>query len=624
VQVDEYAVGDQEHPAVASDALGNFIVVWQSYGSSPLNNPSDSSSWSVQGQRFASDGTRLGLQFQVNSYITSYQWSPAVASGAAGKFVVVWESNGSSGGDSSGFSIQGQRFAADGTLLGAQFQVNSYTTGAQRIPTVTSDAAGHFVVVWPSAGSSGTDKSDYSIQGQRFAADGTPFGGQFQVNTFTTGTQHFPAAASDAMGRFFVAWTSAGSSGTDSSGYSVQSQRYGFPTITVGSSSPGTGGGSGCTLRDALTAAASGAATGGCNAGNQGAVIDLEFAASEVALDSVDNGGANGLPLVSNNVQVLGHGKTIRRLASLACPSGGTEFRLFQVAAGAVLDLDQTTVTGGCLSAADGGDLSSAGAVLLTSSSVTGGQAVNGGGAAASGAIFLFDSTLSGNVASGAGGGLRTTPAAPADAPALLFRSTLSGNTAGSGAGASLSGFTLAANATVSGNAGGGLELGHPAQLSFVTVTGNSTQPGVRTTSARTTLDSSLVGANAGLDCVVAGGSLAAQGANLDTDGTCLSAAGSHFTNVATLGLGPLAANGGPTLTHLPRATSPALDAALDSKTIAGALLLTDQRGVKRPGDDNDDLVFQCDLGAVELGRLFRDSFDGTGLLPGRWAAKSP
>jgi hypothetical protein len=54
--------------------------------------------------------TPVGSEFQVNSYTTSTQYNPSVAAHADGDFVVVWESFGSSGSDSDDFSIQGQRY----------------------------------------------------------------------------------------------------------------------------------------------------------------------------------------------------------------------------------------------------------------------------------------------------------------------------------------------------------------------------------------------------------------------------------------------------------------------------------------------------------------------------------
>ncbi len=100
---------------MAALADGDFVATWYSYGSSA----SDAYGHSIQGQRYAADGAALGGEFQVNSYTHNDQWSPAVSPLPDGGFVVAWQSDGSSGSDSSGYSIQGQRFAAPRfTLVG--------------------------------------------------------------------------------------------------------------------------------------------------------------------------------------------------------------------------------------------------------------------------------------------------------------------------------------------------------------------------------------------------------------------------------------------------------------------------------------------------------------------------
>ncbi|MGB5400218.1 MAG: hypothetical protein WBO71_08385, partial [Thermoanaerobaculia bacterium] len=127
------------------------------------------SDWSIQGQRYDSGGAPVGGEFQVNAYTTSSQLNPSVAVEPQGDFVVVWTSYGSYGTDSSGESIQGQRYDSGGAPMGGQFQVNAYTTTSQRRPAVAVGADGDFVVVWDSGGSFGTDNSSRSIQGQRFS-----------------------------------------------------------------------------------------------------------------------------------------------------------------------------------------------------------------------------------------------------------------------------------------------------------------------------------------------------------------------------------------------------------------------------------------------------------------------
>jgi hypothetical protein len=213
----------QSDPAVAPDGAGGFVVVW----TSTLGSGSDSDfSGAIEGQRFASTGAPIGSEFQVNTYTTGVQSYPAVESDGTGGFVVVWTSSDSSGTDTGSRSIQGQRYTSAGAPVGSEFQVNTYTPNDQVFPAVEPDGAGGFVVVWQSDVSSGTDTSYSSVQGQRYRSTGVKAGGQFQVNTYTTGSQLQPVVGADGAGGFVVAWTSGGSSGSDTSVSSVQAQRY--------------------------------------------------------------------------------------------------------------------------------------------------------------------------------------------------------------------------------------------------------------------------------------------------------------------------------------------------------------------------------------------------------------
>lgn len=168
----------------------------------------------------------VGFQLQVNAYTPNFQSSPSVASDAEGEFVVTWQSYGSSGGDSWYDSIQGRRFTAGGAQQGGQFEINAYTTNSQSVSSVASAADGDFVVIWQSNGSGGGDTSYNSVQGQRYAAGGAPLGGQFQVNTYTPNFQDSPAIALSADGDFVVVWRSWGASGGDTSDGSIQGQRF--------------------------------------------------------------------------------------------------------------------------------------------------------------------------------------------------------------------------------------------------------------------------------------------------------------------------------------------------------------------------------------------------------------
>jgi hypothetical protein len=211
-RVNSYTTSNQFVPAVASDANGNFVVVW-------LSDGQDGSSYGIFGQRFDASGAPQGSEFQVNSYTTNGQSVPAVAADASGNFVVVWQGSGQ---DGSNYGIFGQRFNASGVAQGTEFRVNSYTTNDQRPPSVAADASGNFVVIWKS---DGQDGSSYGIFGQRFNASGAPQGIEFQINTYTSSSQAGPAVAADSDGDFVVVWGSQG--GRDGSDYGVFGQRYG-------------------------------------------------------------------------------------------------------------------------------------------------------------------------------------------------------------------------------------------------------------------------------------------------------------------------------------------------------------------------------------------------------------
>ncbi|MCP5120802.1 MAG: hypothetical protein GY953_59170 [bacterium] len=220
LQVNTYTPGPQQHPSVDVAANGDFVVVWDSYGSAG----SDVSSSSIHGRRFASDGTPAGDEFQVNDYTTDRQRQPAVAVGPAGDLVVLWEDLGFSspfdGRDGSSIGLFGRRFASDGTPLGDGFQVNSYTTYTQYLADVSVAVNGDFVVTWTHRDDS---VPDWDIRAQRFAADATPLGGELQINSYTTGSQNRAAIAVHPDGAFVVAWTG---DGPDSSNTAILARRH--------------------------------------------------------------------------------------------------------------------------------------------------------------------------------------------------------------------------------------------------------------------------------------------------------------------------------------------------------------------------------------------------------------
>ena len=212
-QVNSYTLEAQERCSVASLAAGGFVVVWKSYGQ-------DGGGYGVFGQRFDSDGSTAGGEFQLNTTSDNYQINPSVARNGEQGFVAVWQSKHQETGENVDFGIFGQRFDIGGSKVGGEFQVNSYTEESQKYPSVSASSDGAYVVVWES---DVQDGDDFGVFGQRFTAGGNKAGGEFPVNTWTINLQMDPEVASLSGGGFAVVWESWGQ---DDSDRAVMGQRF--------------------------------------------------------------------------------------------------------------------------------------------------------------------------------------------------------------------------------------------------------------------------------------------------------------------------------------------------------------------------------------------------------------
>ena len=188
-----------------------FRVIW-----SAQNQPSGEST-DVVARRFDAAGTPLGGDILVNTYTAGVQgWrgSTDAAVDRVGNLVVVWASDGQ---DGSYDGVFGQRLGASGAPVGAECQVNTYTTGDQGSRqfrgsvAVTRAPDGRFVVVWMGGQQDG---SGFGIFGQRYDAAGAPAGAEFRVNTNTTDAQTTPDVAMDGNGNLVVVWSSFGQDGS--------------------------------------------------------------------------------------------------------------------------------------------------------------------------------------------------------------------------------------------------------------------------------------------------------------------------------------------------------------------------------------------------------------------------
>ncbi|MEM9427952.1 MAG: hypothetical protein AAGA32_00440 [Pseudomonadota bacterium] len=164
----------------------------------------------------------------VNTTTALDQQDPSVTSLADGGFVIVWESDGQ---DGDGLGIYAQRYAADGSPVGGEVLVNTTTAEGQGNPSVASLTDGGFVVTWESELQDGDGNGVYL---QRFDSAGDPVGVETQVNTTTTYDQNDARVTGLDDGGFVVAWEATG---LDGSGTAIALQRYDAAGSPVGGES---------------------------------------------------------------------------------------------------------------------------------------------------------------------------------------------------------------------------------------------------------------------------------------------------------------------------------------------------------------------------------------------------
>ncbi len=215
--INTYTTGYQDYPSIASNN-SNYLVVWDS------SDDQDGHMQGIFGRILLNDGTKIGSEFQINTYTTASQTQPVAACDGM-DYLVVWQSDGQ---DGSTLSLFGQILDNDGTKIGSEFQVNSYTTGEQLLSAIASNGSGYFVV-WISQ--SGQDGSLHGIFGQILDNDGTKIGSEIQINTYTSLSQYKPSVACNGMD-YLVVWQSLGQ---DGDGYGVYGQFFDSAGAKIGS-----------------------------------------------------------------------------------------------------------------------------------------------------------------------------------------------------------------------------------------------------------------------------------------------------------------------------------------------------------------------------------------------------
>jgi Ca2+-binding RTX toxin-like protein len=220
--VNSATLNGQDGSSVAALADGRFVVTYNDNSQSG----GDTSSRAIRARIFNADGTPSVPEFLVNTTVFSDQSDSSVTVLADGRFVVTWSDGSASGGDTSGTAIRARIFNADGTQSVSELLVNTTVTNSQSESSVTALADGRFVVTFSDDSASGGDTSGFAVRARIFNADGTPSVVEFLINTSITNAQYESRVTALADGRFIVTWTDGSQSGGDTSSAAIRARIF--------------------------------------------------------------------------------------------------------------------------------------------------------------------------------------------------------------------------------------------------------------------------------------------------------------------------------------------------------------------------------------------------------------
>ncbi|UWQ18955.1 calcium-binding protein [Jannaschia sp. M317] len=270
-QINTFATGHQDYPAVAALSNGGFVIAWQSEDQD-AENPNGYAYDGIIAQRYNGQGQPLAPEFVANTTDLYNNTQPNVTGLADGGYAVSWTnyntvriqlfdadddpvgemfsmiynthysklatlidgsivSAATWSWDGSQAGVVVQQLSATGISLGPDFRVNTTTTNNQDYPDIAALSDGGYVVVWQSDGQDGFVRRD--IFGQRYNNLSERVGGEFHVNTFSDMNQGLPSVTGLTGGGFVVAWMSFGH-GDDTDANGIWAQRFDADGLALG------------------------------------------------------------------------------------------------------------------------------------------------------------------------------------------------------------------------------------------------------------------------------------------------------------------------------------------------------------------------------------------------------
>jgi len=204
-RLNSFTAGDQQRPVVASNGKDRSVVVWESFGQ-------DGSHFGIYGRR-VQGGQPVGDEFRANTYTISRQSFPGVAMDGAGNYVVAWRSSLQT---SPGGNIFAQRFGADGSPQGGEFQVGPTDSDldSQSEAQVAMNERGDTVIAWSNreigALANAIGRNDLEtrfVQFRTYNPDGSSRSGIITATASADdGSPRLPRVGIDNDGRIVLVW----------------------------------------------------------------------------------------------------------------------------------------------------------------------------------------------------------------------------------------------------------------------------------------------------------------------------------------------------------------------------------------------------------------------------------
>ena len=145
-----------------------------------------------------------GVESGLNTTTANAQKNPAISMTASGRYITAWQSQ---LGDGSANGIIAKVFNSAGTVVLADFVVNSTTSNDQRNPAVALLDNGNYVVAWQSLNQDGSGWGVYFTL--RNVGTGVIVG-ESLLHFSTLGNQTTPQVAMRSTGDFYITWESEG------------------------------------------------------------------------------------------------------------------------------------------------------------------------------------------------------------------------------------------------------------------------------------------------------------------------------------------------------------------------------------------------------------------------------